>query len=90
MGQHLIDIQGLAKTYTLGDVTVHALRGVSLQIERGSFVAINNSALAINDDHIAALSSFQTEFQLRLLWLNCEASQFIWRRTCLTPCWIPT
>src|SRR5712672_3506529 len=40
MAQHLIDIQGLAKMYTLGDVTVHALRGVSLQIERGSFVAI--------------------------------------------------
>jgi putative ABC transport system ATP-binding protein len=40
MAQHLIDIQSLSKVYTLGDVTVHALRGVSLQIERGSFVAI--------------------------------------------------
>src|SRR5256885_14504619 len=40
MAQHLIDIHSLSKVYTLGDVTVHALGGVSLQIERGSFVAI--------------------------------------------------
>ena len=36
----LIEISNLAKIYRLGDVTVHALRGVSLEIERGSFVAI--------------------------------------------------
>ena len=36
----LIEIEKLTKTYHLGDVTVHALRGVSLTIERGSFVAI--------------------------------------------------
>jgi putative ABC transport system ATP-binding protein len=40
MAEHLIEIDQLAKTYQLGDVTVHALRGVSLAIERGSFVAI--------------------------------------------------
>ena len=40
MAQHLIDIENLTKVYNLGDVTVHALRGVSLEIERGSFVAI--------------------------------------------------
>jgi putative ABC transport system ATP-binding protein len=36
----LIEIHRIAKAYRLGDVTVHALRGVSLEIERGSFVAI--------------------------------------------------
>lgn len=36
----LIDVQGLTKTYNLGEVTVHALRGVTLRIEKGSFVAV--------------------------------------------------
>ncbi len=40
MAQPLIEINSLTKVYNLGDVTVHALRGVSLEIERGSFVAI--------------------------------------------------
>ncbi len=36
----LIDARALTKTYTMGDQTVHALRGVSLTIEKGAFVAI--------------------------------------------------
>ncbi|MBZ5506155.1 MAG: ABC transporter ATP-binding protein [Acidobacteriia bacterium] len=36
----LIDVQHLGKSYNLGETTVHALRDVSLQIERGSFVAV--------------------------------------------------
>src|SRR3989304_3554148 len=36
----LIQIENLVKYYRLGDVTVQALRGVSLRIERGEFVAI--------------------------------------------------
>ena len=40
MAARLIEISNLTKIYKLGDVTVHALRGVSLEIERGSFVAI--------------------------------------------------
>src|SRR5437016_8395868 len=40
MPERLIEISNLTKIYRLGDVTVHALRGVSLEIERGDFVAI--------------------------------------------------
>jgi putative ABC transport system ATP-binding protein len=36
----LIDARQLTKVYTMGDQTVHALHGVSLQIEEGDFVAI--------------------------------------------------
>jgi putative ABC transport system ATP-binding protein len=40
MAERLIQIQQLTKAYKLGDVTVNALRGVSIEIERGTFVAI--------------------------------------------------
>src|SRR5690349_13358719 len=36
----IIEIDNLVKTYHVGDVTVQALRGISLRIERGDFVAI--------------------------------------------------
>ncbi len=35
-----IEVRGLSKTFRVGDVDVHALRGVDLNIERGEFVAI--------------------------------------------------
>jgi putative ABC transport system ATP-binding protein len=39
-GPSLIDIRRLTKTYTMGDVEVQALRGVSLTIDQGELVAI--------------------------------------------------
>src|SRR6202161_843396 len=35
-----IDVRDVTKTYSLGEVDVHALRGVTFTIERGEYVAI--------------------------------------------------
>ena len=40
MPEPLIRIADLRKSYALGDVTVHALRGVNIDIEAGAFLAI--------------------------------------------------
>src|SRR6266542_2532622 len=40
MQSTMISITDLHKTYQMGDVTVHALQGVSFTIQRGEFVAI--------------------------------------------------
>lgn len=37
---HIIQVQGLRKIYHVGEVDVHALRGVDLQVERGEFLAV--------------------------------------------------
>lgn len=39
-GQPIIQVRDLTKVYRVGDVDVHALRGVDLDIARGEFVAI--------------------------------------------------
>jgi putative ABC transport system ATP-binding protein len=38
--QNVVQFQGVTKTYLMGEVTVHALRGIDLEIKRGEFVVI--------------------------------------------------
>ena len=42
--QPVLDVRSLVKTYGQGEATVHALRGVSLTVERGDYVAIMGSS----------------------------------------------
>ncbi len=44
MAAPLLEVQNLVKTYHMGDMEVQALRGVSLSIEEGGFVAIMGSS----------------------------------------------
>jgi putative ABC transport system ATP-binding protein len=40
----LIELRSLIKTYRMGDIDVHALRGVDLNIDKGEFVAITGAS----------------------------------------------
>lgn len=40
MGEWIVDAKDITKVYTMGDVQVHALRGLSIQIKSGEIIAV--------------------------------------------------
>ena len=40
MSEYIINVKGLTKTYYIGDIEVHALRGIDLDIKKGEFISI--------------------------------------------------
>jgi putative ABC transport system ATP-binding protein len=40
----MIQVQQLTKTYRVGDIDVHALRGINLEVARGEFIAVVGSS----------------------------------------------
>jgi putative ABC transport system ATP-binding protein len=44
VGQPIISVRGLAKTYTMGDQKVYALQGVDVDIGREEFIAISGAS----------------------------------------------
>ena len=44
MSEPVIRVENVTRTYHVGDIDIHALRGVSLVVERGEFVAIMGSS----------------------------------------------
>ena len=60
----LIRIDHLHKTYHMGDNHVHALRGISLEIARGSLVAIMYNSGAANSNYVVSIGGKNLQFAM--------------------------
>ena len=73
----LIEARGITKVYSMGDQTVHALRGVSLDIAEGDFVAIMGASGSGKSTlmNILGCLDLPTEGQYRLAGESVESME---------------
>src|SRR5712691_12456566 len=71
----VLQIEDLHKYYELGETRVHALRGVSLQIERGEFVAIMGASGSGKSTFMNILGCLDKPTSGRYLLEGIEVSQ---------------
>jgi putative ABC transport system ATP-binding protein len=71
----LIETRDLWKTYQMGDEQIHALRGVSIQIERGEYVAIMGPSGSGKSTLMNLIGCLDTPSQGVYLLNNKEVSQ---------------
>jgi putative ABC transport system ATP-binding protein len=74
-GGALIQIEDVHKYYDLGETRVHALRGVSLQIDRGAFVAIMGASGSGKSTFMNILGCLDKPTSGRYLLEGVEVSQ---------------
>ena len=75
MGDTVIEIHDLVRTYHAGDVEVHALCGVNLTIERGEFVAIMGSSGSGKSTMMAILGCLDHPTSGRYLFEGVDVAQ---------------
>lgn len=70
----VIELQDVCRTYRIGDNTVHALRGVSLSVEQGEFIAIMGASGSGKSSmlHILGLLDSPDSGQYRILGTNVD------------------
>ena len=70
----VIQLRDLAKTYQTGEVEVKAVRGITLDIDRGDFVAIMGASGSGKSTMMKIVAGMERRDAGRMLWQGREVS----------------